>query len=658
MKRQLLAIAAFAAAATVQAATIGVNFTNGDLKQQIEPSTEAGLFPRDNWNNTTNGVSGTLGSLVDSDGTITAASIDWSADSFWGDAAADADAEAGIGDAQLARGYLDDNAPGAGWTVTGIPYATYSAVLYLCSNVNGDSYQPFTINGTEYSAAGTKHRYENPNWDTSNIIIVSGLSSNLTVSGLPRDDVLRGSVGGFQIIEDIPGALPEILDFAVDSTNVLSGETVMLSWLSMGADTLSIDQGVGDVTGLTSTQVVVNAATTYTLTASNANGSTNESAQQVTLITTLPVINSFTASETVVSTGQTVTLSWSVGNETGISIDQGIGDVTGLTSTQVVINADITYTLTASNPNGSTNTSVGIVIGDPGDGLIAHYTFDVDGTATVGADATLGSAASITNEARVGGGALALSGTPSPDTEGNDGAVGGDTFTWGSDTRTIAFFVKAAAGDRGDNGATMISLGAKVANGTRFDVRFVGTDGDDLRLELQGYGANTDATIADGAWHHVALVVPAVATLADTQYYLDGAYVGNFVGTGAILTADGPLRMGDGFQDTGRDFKGLLDDVRLYDRELDAAEIADLANMGGAPVPVEDLVISGPVSGGTGVVLSWTGQNGKAYGVETNSDLIIGDWQSFTSNVPGAGGIITITNTIGPDQTFYQVISE
>ncbi|MCK4563049.1 MAG: hypothetical protein KAU94_00080, partial [Verrucomicrobia bacterium] len=72
--------------------------------------------------------------------------------------------------------------------------------------------------------------------------------------------------------------------------------------------------------------------------------------------------------------------------------------------------------------------------------------------------------------------------------------------------------------------------------------------------------------------------------------------------------------------------------------------------------PVEDLVIAGPVAGG--MELSWTGEDGKPYGVETNSNLIIGDWQSYTTGVMGAGATITITNTIDSDQTFYRVISE
>ncbi len=212
--------------------------------------------------------------------------------------------------------------------------------------------------------------------------------------------------------------------------------------------------------------------------------------------------------------------------------------------------------------------------------LVAHYTFDTDYSATVGTDAINGVAASINNTDFVaGGGALALAGTPSPDTAGDDGAVSGNSFDWSTDqTRTVAFFVKATAGDKGDISATMISLGSGSANYARFDVRL---NGDNLRLELQGTGYTTGTTVADGTWHHLAIVVPNNgAAIGQTSYYFDGLLVGTFgSGTQVINTAAGPLRMGDGFQDVGRDFKGLLDDVRLYDHALNATEIASLASI-------------------------------------------------------------------------------
>ena len=100
------------------------------------------------------------------------------------------------------------------------------------------------------------------------------------------------------------------------------------------------------------------------------------------------------------------------------------------------------------------------------------------------------------------------------------------------------------------------------------------------------------------------------------------------------------------------------------DRNLGGGSRAGLAGFKIAAVvdntpgaQVTDLVIAGPFAGG--MELSWTGENGKPYGVETNSNLILsGGWASWLTNQVGNGGTIAITNTIGPDQTFYRVISE
>ncbi len=209
-------------------------------------------------------------------------------------------------------------------------------------------------------------------------------------------------------------------------------------------------------------------------------------------------------------------------------------------------------------------------------GLIAHYTFDVDGTATVGTDAVFGASASVVTDAVVGGGSLYLSGSPPTDTLGDDGAVSGNDFDWSAgDTRTVAFWMKATAGDHGDEYSTMISLGSGAGNGDRFDIRM---DGDDLRLEVQGGYAIASYAVADGTWHHVAVVATDPATVASCEYYIDGVPQGAFGGSTLDLdTKIGPLRVGDSYHPGGRDYKGHIDDVRLYDTALTDAEIAALA---------------------------------------------------------------------------------
>ncbi len=66
-----------------------------------------------------------------------------------------------------------------------------------------------------------------------------------------------------------------------------------------------------------------------------------------------------------------------------------------------------------------------------------------------------------------------------------------------------------------------------------------------------------------------------------------------------------------------------------------------------------------PVSGGTEIEISWFGEPLLVYEVQTNSNLIISEgWQPFMINIDGEGETITVTNMIGPDQTFYRVITK
>ncbi len=73
--------------------------------------------------------------------------------------------------------------------------------------------------------------------------------------------------------------------------------------------------------------------------------------------TVMPAIDSFTAQPASIVAGQTSTLSWNVSNAGTVSIDQGIGAVTGNTLTLSPASTT-TYTLTAANGNGSATRAV------------------------------------------------------------------------------------------------------------------------------------------------------------------------------------------------------------------------------------------------------------------------------------------------------------
>ena len=78
--------------------------------------------------------------------------------------------------------------------------------------------------------------------------------------------------------------------------------------------------------------------------------------------TQLPVILSFTATPANLASAGDATLTWQVQNAVSLSINQGIGLVTG-TSVATTVSATTIFTLTASNASGSTTATTAAVVG-------------------------------------------------------------------------------------------------------------------------------------------------------------------------------------------------------------------------------------------------------------------------------------------------------
>jgi Bacterial Ig-like domain len=79
--------------------------------------------------------------------------------------------------------------------------------------------------------------------------------------------------------------------------------------------------------------------------------------------TAKPVISSFTASPTSLPVGGgNTTLAWNVTGSTSLSIDQGVGVVTGQSSKSVPVLSAKTFTLTATNATGSSTATVNVTV--------------------------------------------------------------------------------------------------------------------------------------------------------------------------------------------------------------------------------------------------------------------------------------------------------
>ncbi len=75
-----------------------------------------------------------------------------------------------------------------------------------------------------------------------------------------------------------------------------------------------------------------------------------------------PIIQSFTASRSTISPGDTIALSWTVSGANTLSLDNGVGDVSRFNAQVIAPRGTTTYTLTAANDNGTTSAQVIVTV--------------------------------------------------------------------------------------------------------------------------------------------------------------------------------------------------------------------------------------------------------------------------------------------------------
>jgi len=161
-------------------------------------------------------------------------------------------------------------------------------------------------------------------------------------------------------------------------STITSGQLTTLSWSVSGASSVSVDNGVGDVSNVTSTSVAPANTTTYTLTATNSDGSVTAHAM-VTVIAavdtqppTVPTIVS-----AVASSATEVDLNWTASTDNvGVSGYQvirnsvAIASVSGasLSYADTTVSSNTTYTYCIKADDGAGNysgPSNGVVVTTP-----------------------------------------------------------------------------------------------------------------------------------------------------------------------------------------------------------------------------------------------------------------------------------------------------
>jgi hypothetical protein len=247
---------------------------------------------------------------------------------------------------------------------------------------------------------------------------------------------------------------PQVITFTGTPIVITAGDNVELEWLVVGADEISIDQGVGTVTATgtklerpeeNTTEVKT---VTYTITAKNGSATITEDVT-ITINPRKPTIDSFNASPSSIDEGGSATLSWTTSNATSVEInnDKG-GNESGLADDGTLVvkpDVDTTYTLTASNGAGDSDTRSVTVVVNPPLPTILFFNFEPfgdesDGVYRIFWEVTGADTVEITNIGPVPSSGSTLV-SPSEDTEyiltatnstgwiGSDGASGSGTRT-------------------------------------------------------------------------------------------------------------------------------------------------------------------------------------------------------------------------------------
>ncbi|YCM42284.1 LamG-like jellyroll fold domain-containing protein [Verrucomicrobiaceae bacterium 227] len=467
-----------------------------------------------------------------------------------------------------------------------------------------------------------------------------------------------------------------LFKIAADRIYADPGEPVELTWTtSPNMTSLEVDQGVGDVlAGLTedidgrfSGGITVNPTESTTYTLSGTSTFESDSLTVDVIVGELPVIETFVANPTSTIAGLNSTLSWNITNADTAQIDNGIGELAtnpgfSTSGTQsVVVNGETTYLLTASNGSGSVTAEVTVTIADGVPNLIGHWKIgetpgELDGTTLISETGELYNGLFVGNPsfdtadpAPVPGGS-----TASLVFDGNDSWV--DIQGWagiaGKTSRTVAFWFKGPA-TQTNNFGTLVSWGTNTT-GNRFDTRVSNNSSGRIRTEVAGSGSDGTATLADDTWHHAVVVLTddGSPNIGEVLFYIDGQLdTLSTVGTTDIDTnAATNVRLGASRGIAGRSLTGKMDDIRIYNRALDANEVLALFQGG----DLEPSITSIARNESGSATIRWIGKDGVPYLVEYSKTLEADSWIEVADSI--TTGVYTDNNFApGEDKIFYRI---
>jgi M6 family metalloprotease-like protein len=332
-----------------------------------------------------------------------------------------------------------------------------------------------------------------------------------------------------------------------------------------------------------------------------------------------------------------------------------------LTLNNVATNQAGTYFVRVTNPGGTVNssnatltvTSTNLSLG----GLLAHWRFDEPPGATVAADVT----GNFPGTNSPNGAAFVTGGRAgnaiSIDRAANGFVRMGNVLPLTNTDFTISAWIRPPAGDVTFNANFLSKHFSGSVNGYILSYGWFG----DLTNKALSYAGSrltnsvqevvtSSSDVNDGAWHQVALVYRLGTT---TSIFVDGAPTEGSISSSPILANTAPFIIGGNMLGAAVEtrFQGLLDEVQIYNRALNDAEVDFLfqnpgQSLGGAPViTVPPQNVAAAAGANVTFTVTATGTGPFAY-----------QWLFNGVAIPGAtGATLTLANVQAANAGNYSV---
>ena len=312
------------------------------------------------------------------------------------------------------------------------------------------------------------------------------------------------------------------------------------------------------------------------------------------------------------------------------------------------------YVVSAVNSGGASSNSAQAAAAtfSPALGSLVHrYSFSESNGATV-ADSVGGPVwnGTLPNGGTFIGGQLILSAALSQSVTLPPGIVGSlSNFTIMAWVNLASTSNWSRIFDFGDNITTNMFLTTQSGDGT---VRFaITTDGGAGQQQING-----NTALSPGVLHQVTVTLSGATGIL----YVDGAAVGTNSGmtlNPAILGSTVTNYLGKSQYPPDPDLDGAMDEFRIHNAALSAAEVAATSALGPGQMSSTNSPQMGLALAGTNLTLAWPVANAD-FTLQACTNLALGNWQIVTplgSQQVGGQWQVTLPQTTN-DSTFYRLV--